>query len=660
MNIVRTFFFPFIAILFLSTADAKDFVVTENYSHELNYQPSLTNRLSGTRNVLIFEPKNKTQNEDYVISNLCYQLQQMGLRVDVIPANYKVNQQQYGNVVGRYHLFDDYISDYWKATNALAFVINYVEAIGYYNGNTLTLKVSVVDFPNNWQWNFDVDVPSKGDKLRKKFAKEIGTTWKYNSSYAFIPKSKRGNFDRIDIEQNFKTGNYNPFEGIYEGDTYSVGMKKANDGKYYLIFLGSKEPISDWHPGDIKAELRESSTPGVFKGTWYGRWKQPMQYNFIFDSASMIAIDEDQSKETYIRMFPTAADISQETSSENNEWGGSAFALKDSYVATNFHVIENARNINILGVKGDFSTEYIAEVVTTDKTNDLAILKITDSRFSGFGQIPYSINTATAQVGEDIFVLGYPLTSTMGDEIKLTTGVISSKTGYQGDITLYQISAPIQPGNSGGPLFDASGNIIGIVSAKHSGAENVGYALKASYLSNLVESMISSNILPKNNLISTLSRPNKVKKVDGFVFMVKCSGGEALIQSKTNNLQPDVNNGQAVSINNPYVASYNSASNKITKVIANESETIVEFRGNNGYYSWISIDPNTYIVADGKKYKLQNAEGIGISPNKTNFSTPNNEYTFKLFFPPIPTATNSFDLIESPDSEWKYYGIRIR
>lgn len=124
MNIVRTFFFPFIAILFLSTADAKDFVVTENYSHELNYQPSLTNRLSGTRNVLIFEPKNKTQNEDYVISNLCYQLQQMGLRVDVIPANYKVNQQQYGNVVGRYHLFDDYISDYWKATNALAFVIN--------------------------------------------------------------------------------------------------------------------------------------------------------------------------------------------------------------------------------------------------------------------------------------------------------------------------------------------------------------------------------------------------------------------------------------------------------------------------------------------------------------------------------------------------------
>lgn len=66
----------------------------------------------------------------------------------------------------------------------------------------------------------------------------------------------------------------------------------------------------------------------------------------------------------------------------------------------------------------------------------------------------------------------------MGDEIKLTTGVISSKTGFQGDVSLYQISAPIQPGNSGGPLFDNKGNLIGIVNAKHKGAENVGYAIK--------------------------------------------------------------------------------------------------------------------------------------------------------------------------------------
>nr|WP_277266111.1 trypsin-like peptidase domain-containing protein [Prevotella corporis] len=79
---------------------------------------------------------------------------------------------------------------------------------------------------------------------------------------------------------------------------------------------------------------------------------------------------------------------------------------------------------------------------------------------------------------EDIFVLGYPLVQTMGEDVKLTTDVISSKTGFQGDVSQYQISAAIQPRNSGGPLFDSRGNLIGIVPAKHKGTENVGYAIK--------------------------------------------------------------------------------------------------------------------------------------------------------------------------------------
>lgn len=130
--------------------------------------------------------------------------------------------------------------------------------------------------------------------------------------------------------------------------------------------------------------------------------------------------------------------------------------------------------------------------------------------------------------------------------------------------------------------------------------------------------------------------------------------------SVADNTHSDITNRQTVSINNPYVASYNSTSNRITKVTINESETVVEFKGNNKYYSWITIDPNTYILADGEKYKLKRADGIGISPNKTTFEAPNNDYYFKLVFPSLPITTNTFDLIESPDSEWKYYGVRIR
>ncbi|MCM1333005.1 MAG: serine protease [Bacteroides sp.] len=206
-----------------------------------------------------------------------------------------------------------------------------------------------------------------------------------------------------------------------------------------------------------------------------------------------------------------------------SNWSGTGFALKERYVVTNYHVIENAKKISIKGIQGDFNTSYNASIVGTDKINDLALLKILDTPFKGFGIIPYAISSSISEVGEEVYVLGYPLTSTMGDEIKLTTGIISSRTGFQGDVALYQISAPIQPGNSGGPLFDKKGNVIGIVSAKHSDAENVGYAIKSLYLKNLIESSVNSTIIPKNNTISSLSLTGKVKSEKNFVFFIECS-----------------------------------------------------------------------------------------------------------------------------------------
>lgn len=231
---------------------------------------------------------------------------------------------------------------------------------------------------------------------------------------------------------------------------------------------------------------------------------------------------------SFIKTYPTpemyANSQKQDKSQESfNQWSGTGFALKNGYIVTNYHVIEGANSIIVQGVNGNFNIQYNTSIVGTDKINDLALLKVTDPTFKGFGIIPYSISSAISEVGEEIFVLGYPLTSTMGDEIKLTTGVISSKTGFQGDIALYQISAPIQPGNSGGPLFDKNGNVIGIVSAKHKDAENVGYAVKTLYLQNLIESSLSSAIIPMTNSISEKTLPDKVKKLKTFVYMIKCS-----------------------------------------------------------------------------------------------------------------------------------------
>ncbi len=317
--------------------------------------------------------------------------------------------------------------------------------------------------------------------------------------------------------------------GIYQGLTqtdnqYTLGCVKHN-GVYKFVYLNSKEDLPHWKSGDVKATLTPTAVPTTFKMDWNMADKSSNDDCYvIFEGASMKAFVSGD-EEGYIKMYPTS-NSSNIGGLPAQEWSGSGFALKNGYIATNYHVVENARNITVQGIRGHFSTEYKATVVATDKFNDLAIIKISDSRFSGFGTIPYRVKTSTSEVGEEVFVLGYPLTSTMGDEIKLTTGVVSSKTGFQGDVSLYQISAPIQPGNSGGPLFDGNGNLIGIVNAKHKGAENVGYAIKASYLNNLVERAVSSNILPSMNSVSGQPLTNKVKNLRNFVFMIKCSSSQ--------------------------------------------------------------------------------------------------------------------------------------
>ncbi len=360
------------------------------------------------------------------------------------------------------------------------------------------------------------------------------------------------------------------------------------------------------------------------------------------------------------------------------DWGGTGFALNDGYVATNYHVVDGAASIKISGVQGNFNTSYSANVVASDKFNDLAILKINDPAFKGFGTIPYRVKTTLDEAGEEIFVLGYPLTATMGEEIKLTTGVISAKTGFRGDVSLYQISAPVQPGNSGGPLFDSKGDLIGIVNAKHTGAENVGYAIKTSYLQNLMETSLSSNIFPTSNTVSALSLSEKVKRLKNFTFMIKCSSQASISPPKSsNNKTSSTSSGSTLSaspsksgtsgkhvrtINNPSVSqNYNAQAIKINSVVLNTSYTAVQFTYKNLYATdgCCNIDKDTYILIGGQRYTMTRAKGIEVAPQKTNFSREGEELTFTLYFPAIPSNTTTMDLIENPTSSWRFYEINI-
>lgn len=222
----------------------------------------------------------------------------------------------------------------------------------------------------------------------------------------------------------------------------------------------------------------------------------------------------------FIKDYPST-DIYEQV--QKADWTGTGFAIADGYIATNYHVTNGAKTIKIRGVNGDLEEYYRGYLVASDRNHDLAIIKIVDKRFDGFDDIPYCLGKSVPEVGNDIFVLGYPMTETMGNEIKLTNGIISAASGYKGDQSMYQISAAVQPGSSGGPLFDNDGNVIGIVCAKHSDAENANYAIKVSYLLSLINSSDLGAKLPKSSNVDSKSISKIVKQVQPFVYMIECS-----------------------------------------------------------------------------------------------------------------------------------------
>lgn len=494
----------------------RPFSVSYNAGHELSSKPSIALRINGVKKIQVYVPYNWTELDRYIFTNFISYLQGLGIKVDVVQARYENSNVQMGTVYGFYRIFKEKIEDYLKDSNTLAAVLNYTYTAGNYVGGT-TINITFVDYVNGYTWNIpQFELSNKSDKYINKLKKNITSAYSYNTQYSFIPPSITSTWNEGILREYLSKNATNPFEGIYKGDQYTVGVKKGDNGKYYLLYLAGADNHDDWKEGDVKATLIATATPTLFKADWLGKWKQNMDMTISFVNGALVTIDEDKEQETYIKMFPDVQTIVQNSASS----GTGFFLSKDGYIITNHHVIENARTIKVSGINDDNKTSYTARVEISDKQNDLAILKITDAAFKPLANIPYTFKYTTSSVGEDCFVLGYPLISTMGTDIKLTNGIISSKTGYEGNIAEYQMSAPVQPGNSGGPLFDKNGNIIGVVCAKHRDAENASYAIKASYIRNLVELLPTNISMPQTNMLAGKTLPKQVELASKAVCVV--------------------------------------------------------------------------------------------------------------------------------------------
>lgn len=166
---------------------------------------------------------------------------------------------------------------------------------------------------------------------------------------------------------------------------------------------------------------------------------------------------------------------------------GSCFVISaDGFFLTNFHVVKNGTKFEVL-LDGQ---TFPATCVDFDSDLDIALLK-TDVGKKAIPTLPFS-GRRKANLGEDVYAVGYPRPTLQGTSVKVTKGVISGLRGIMDDPHCYQIDATIQPGNSGGPLVDSAGNVIGMAVAKlkntesmmESGdiAQNVNYAIKSSFI----------------------------------------------------------------------------------------------------------------------------------------------------------------------------------
>ncbi len=187
----------------------------------------------------------------------------------------------------------------------------------------------------------------------------------------------------------------------------------------------------------------------------------------------------------------------------------------DGYLVTNAHVVDNARNIIVENKKGE---QFIATAIYADKPTDLAILKITDTTFKKVSGLPYTFSKSTSELGEHIFTLGYPR-----EEIVYSEGYLSAKSGYYGDTTEYQVSMSVNPGNSGGPVINKSGEVIGIISSKETNADGVVFAIKSKNIYTALKQLDDSNSikLPSVNTLKNLDRMQQIPKLEDYVYMVK-------------------------------------------------------------------------------------------------------------------------------------------
>jgi S1-C subfamily serine protease len=314
------------------------------------------------------------------------------------------------------------------------------------------LAYAAQDFFKNFEYSYDADLNNL-----KTEVPEVETLFESEDSLKLY-------FNKNDLDL---------IEGIYKSTSspdlpfYKIAIKKYKD-IFKAIVLESNSKL--WKPGQVKAIFESSSIQNVYSTKWYMQDKSSIETFSKIENQTILSIEFKNANSSqsginkFIKIYPQniKSGIDKENEPITKSTGSGFLLTSNGYIATNAHVTKNAKKLSISLFNDTGTSKYNAKIILSDEINDVAILQIDDSKFNGLTNIPYTLNE-NAEVGEKVYTIGYPLNDIMGNNYKLTDGIISSKSGIGDDIRYFQISVPLQPGNSGGPLFNNQGNVIGFI-----------------------------------------------------------------------------------------------------------------------------------------------------------------------------------------------------
>jgi S1-C subfamily serine protease len=232
---------------------------------------------------------------------------------------------------------------------------------------------------------------------------------------------------------------------------------------------------------------------------------------------------------------PVAAKADTASTPANPKPGRTAIATGTGYVVsasghiiTNHHVIDGC----IGDIKGNLTGAAAStlRVVNSDERNDLALLQGPTDQFKAYAKI----RDRAIHSGDSVIAIGFPYRGLLSSDFTVTTGIVSSLSGLLNDTRYLQISAAVQPGNSGGPLFDTSGNIVGVVSGKINALsvaretgnlpENINFAIKTG----AIRDFLDNSVVPYETAApgADLKTADIASNARGYTLLITCTVAE--------------------------------------------------------------------------------------------------------------------------------------